>query len=313
VLEKLFRTGASTASTNWTNIASFLARRIGCTARHRDIADMSEATKLDRLRAYYASFDEWGRLDSPEGVRELARALEILEEKLAPGSRVLDLGGGPGRYAIELARRGHGVVLADLSPTQLDVARRKVAEADLPIGVESYDQVNATNLSIYADASFDAVVAFGPFYHLISDDERRHAAREIRRVLVPRGRAFIAFVPRLSGLIGLIDRAATKPAQVTVHALRMAAETGAFSNTADSGFQEGYYPEPGEMQRLFELSGFRVDDMVSLKSIANELGAQVAQLDTNLRAEVERIARELCRRREVIATSGHALLIVSPL
>jgi ubiquinone/menaquinone biosynthesis C-methylase UbiE len=83
-------------------------------------------TKLDKVRAYYGSFDEWGRLDSPEGVRELARALEFLEEKLAPGARVLDLGGGPGRYTIELARRGHRVVLADLSPAQLEIARRKL-------------------------------------------------------------------------------------------------------------------------------------------------------------------------------------------
>ena len=63
---------------------------------------MTEATNLDRVRTYYASFDEWGRLDSPEGVRELARASEILTEKLPPNSRILDLGGGPGRYAIAL-------------------------------------------------------------------------------------------------------------------------------------------------------------------------------------------------------------------
>ena len=58
-------------------------------------------TKLDKVRAYYGGFDEWGRLDSPEGIRELARALEVLTERLAPGARVLDLGGGPGRYTIE--------------------------------------------------------------------------------------------------------------------------------------------------------------------------------------------------------------------
>jgi S-adenosylmethionine-dependent methyltransferase len=266
-------------------------------------------TKLDRVRAYYAGFDEWARLDSPEGARELARTLELLTEKLAPSSHILDLGGGPGRYSIALARLGHRVVLADLAPTQLDVARQKVAEAGL--AVESYDEVNATDLGRYADDSFDAVLAFGPFYHLTSDAERRQAAREIRRVQRRGGQAFIAFVPRLSGLAGLIDRAAASPAQVLAETFRSAADSGVFSNAADTGFQEGYYPTPTEMRELFESSGFRVDDMLSLKSIANERASQVASLDPSLQGEVELVSRALCRQPEVIATSGHAMLIVS--
>lgn len=91
-------------------------------------------TNTDKVRAYYATFDEWSRLDSPEGAREFARALEILTERLSPGSRVLDLGGGPGRYAIELAHRGHRVVLADLSRAQLEVARQRVAAAGVDLG-----------------------------------------------------------------------------------------------------------------------------------------------------------------------------------
>lgn len=265
-------------------------------------------TNLDKIRAYYASFDEWGRLDTPEGARELTHALEILTDKLAPGARVLDLGGGPGRYAIELAKRGHRVVLADLSPELLEVARRRVAEADLP-GVESFDVVNAPDLGRYADESFDAVIAFGPFYHLVADAERQRTAAEIRRVLVRHGQAFIAFIPRLSGLIALIDRAATKPAQVPDAVLRTAADTGAFSNPTTSGFQEGYYPLPSEIEQLFVASGFQFEDMLSLKSIANDLAHQVARLEPTVRAEIERLARALCRRPEIIATCGHALLV----
>jgi len=130
-------------------------------------------------------------------------------------------------------------------------------------------------------------------------------------VLTPGGHAFVAFVPRLAGLMGLIDRAATTPAQVSVDAFTTAARVGVFSNTAESGFQEGYYPAPAEMRDLFEASGFRADDMLSLKSIASERAAQVARLDPDLRSAVERVARELCRQPEVIATSGQALLIAS--
>jgi ubiquinone/menaquinone biosynthesis C-methylase UbiE len=265
-------------------------------------------TNLDKIRSYYASFDEWGRLDAPEGTRELTRALEILDDRLAPGARVLDLGGGPGRYAIELARRGHRVVLADLSPELLEVAQRRVADAAVP-GVESFDVVDATDLARYADESFDAVIAFGPLYHLVADGERRRAAAEICRVLVSNGQAFIAFIPRLSGVIALIDRAATRPGQVPDAVLRTAADTGVFSNPTASGFQEGHYPTPSEIEQLFTASGLRFEDMLSLKSIANDRAHHVARLAPTVRAEVERLARALCRRPEIIATCGHALLV----
>jgi SAM-dependent methyltransferase len=265
-------------------------------------------TDLDKIRAYYASFDEWGRLDAPEGARELIRALEILAERLSPDACVLDLGGGPGRYAIELAKRGHRVVLADLSPELLEAAQRRAAEA--AISIEAFDVVHATDLERYADASFDAVVAFGPFYHLVADGERRQAAIEICRVLAPRGQAFIAFLPRLAGVTALIDRAATKPAQVPQAVLQAVADTGAFLNPTTSGFQEGYYAEPSELEQLFATSGFQVEDMLSLKSIANDRAHFVARLEPTVRAEVERLSRAVCRRREIIATCGHALLVV---
>jgi SAM-dependent methyltransferase len=199
------------------------------------------------------------------------------------------------------------VVLADLSPELLEVARRRVAEA--AVAIEAFDIVHATDLGRYADQSFDAVIAFGPFYHLVAESERRRAAAELRRVLAPHGQAFIAFIPRLAGVIALIDRAATKPAQVSHAVLRSAADTGAFLNPTTSGFQEGYYPEPSEIEQLFASAGFQVEDLLSLKSIANDRAHHVARLEPAVRAEVERLARTLCRRPEIIATCSHALLV----
>src|SRR5204863_7793335 len=161
--------------------------------------------------AYYSGFDEWGRLESPAGALEFSRTMQILHAHLASSSRILDLGGGPGRYAIELAKRGHRVVLADLSPELLEQARARIASLpDVRGRIDSVDEVSAEDLGRYADESFEAVAAFGPFYHLVSERERASAAREIARVLKVGGLTFVAFVPRITGIVGLIGRAAER-------------------------------------------------------------------------------------------------------
>lgn len=69
---------------------------------------------IDRdMAAYYAGGDEaqrlqtWGRL-------ERERTLLLLERVLpAPPAAVLDVGGGPGVYALTLAARGYAVALIE--------------------------------------------------------------------------------------------------------------------------------------------------------------------------------------------------------
>ncbi|WP_456411793.1 class I SAM-dependent methyltransferase [Oceanithermus sp.] len=71
---------------------------------------------------------EWARLERHR--TEFAVKLRALEGHLPPPpAAVLDVGGGPGRYAIELARRGYRVTLVDLSAANLELARRRADEA----------------------------------------------------------------------------------------------------------------------------------------------------------------------------------------
>lgn len=268
------------------------------------------ATNYDRIRAYYSGFDEWGRLESPAGALEFSRALQLLDAHLAPRSRILDLGGGPGRYAIELAKRGHRVVLVDLSRELLEQARARVASLptvrDL---IESIDEVSAEDLSRYADESFDAVSAFGPFYHLLLERERTSAAREISRVLKKGGLTFVAFVPRITGIAGLIERAAQRPDQVSAETLREVATSGVFRNRSDSGFQEGYYPAPGELEALFRSVGLEVVTTVSLRSIAHRIERELGALDPVVRAAADAVLDAVSTWPEIVASSGHAVVI----
>jgi SAM-dependent methyltransferase len=94
----------------------------------------------DAVRAYYASFGEreWQRLTNPDdGAVEFVFTKELLTRYLPPSGRILDLGGGPGRYTIWLAQRGYQVVLADLSPELLAIGRTRTAITGVSQQVEA--------------------------------------------------------------------------------------------------------------------------------------------------------------------------------
>jgi SAM-dependent methyltransferase len=70
---------------------------------------------------------------------------------LAPGSRVLDVGCGPGRHALALAERGIEVVGVDISERFIELAR-----AEAP-SLATFVRLDARSLPF--DAEFDAVIS----------------------------------------------------------------------------------------------------------------------------------------------------------
>jgi S-adenosylmethionine-dependent methyltransferase len=155
--------------------------------------------RQDLTRLYVeASYDqqperEWERMDRHR--TEFAVTLRALAEHLPPPpARLLDCGGGPGRYAIELTRRGYDVALFDLSAECLRLAREKAAEAGVTLA--SFEKGTATDLTRFPDDTFDAVLLMGPLYHLLEKTDRRQALAEAARVLKPGGPLFAAFISR---------------------------------------------------------------------------------------------------------------------
>ena len=91
---------------------------------------------MEEVKAYYAGFAEreWARLDNPaDGQLEFAVTCDVLARHLPVGARVLDLGGGPGRYAIWLAEHEYRVTLADVSPELLAIARERIDAAGVEV------------------------------------------------------------------------------------------------------------------------------------------------------------------------------------
>lgn len=149
-------------------------------------------------RYYNASAEqEWERLARDRV--EFAVTLRALEEFLPPApARVLDIGGGPGRYAIELTRRGYAVTLADIAQSELELAKQKADDAGLTLAAVT--RADARDLSQFAGDAFDAVLLMGPLYHLLEEPDRRRAAGEAARVARPGGIVMAANITRYSAI-----------------------------------------------------------------------------------------------------------------
>lgn len=129
---------------------------------------------------------EAGRLSDGYSQLELLRVQELMTRFLpASPAVVLDVGGGPGVHSLWLAQQGYGVHLLDVVPLHVEQARAaSSAQSDAPL--LSTQEGDACALP-YDQASADAVLLFGPLYHLTDKSDRLTALREARRVLKPGG------------------------------------------------------------------------------------------------------------------------------
>lgn len=223
---------------------------------------------------------EWLRLTSAEGEVEFEVTTRALKSFLRPGSAILDIGGGPGRYAIWLAGQGHTVTLADLSGELLEIARTKINEAGLTEKFSDIVEADATDLSRWPDASFNAVLSLGPFYHLPDASDREKAASEIVRVLKPGGLAFVAFMPVYTFLrrtLALPDERhhLTQPGW-----LNQLLENGHFTNEVPGRFNQGFGVHPFDIFPFFQRFGLTGLNLLGTDGIAAGLQDTLLDLKT---------------------------------
>lgn len=151
----------------------------------------------DVIRNYYDAEveKEWMRID---GRPEFLLTCRYLDRYIKPGDRVLDIGGGPGRYALRLAQKGCEVTLLDLSPENVRFARAKANEQGLTLHAVEGD---ARTADVTVKGPFDHVLLMGPLYHLQEETDRAKAVNASLRLLKPGGLVYVSFINLYSGLI----------------------------------------------------------------------------------------------------------------
>jgi ubiquinone/menaquinone biosynthesis C-methylase UbiE len=153
------------------------------------MANDSVEEAVGAIRDYFDALGagEWDRLVQSASARvslELHR--RFLARFIRPGSRVLEIGAGPGRFTAELAALGASVVVSDISAVQLELNRENVLAAGCGHYVEDRLLLDVRDLSAFTDAAFDGVVAYGgPISYAF--DQASAALAECIRVTRPGG------------------------------------------------------------------------------------------------------------------------------
>ncbi len=188
--------------------------------------------------------------------------------------KIIDIGCGTGRHAIELTKRGYKVTGVDLSESQLKRAMEKAQEAGLKIDFQKYD---ARNLPFEGEFDLAIMLCEGGFSLMETDEMNFAILKSAANALNGQGKIIFATLNGLFPLFHSVSdfyKSAQKEGQSQCKECSFDLMTFRDHNTAvfedDSGNKrelkcnERYYV-PSEITWLLKMLGFTKIDIFGAK------------------------------------------------
>ncbi len=220
---------------------------------------------------YETLFANYGKsYDNEPFTKGTAGEVDFVERELGAdrSKRILDIGCGTGRHAIELAQRGYRVTGFDLSESQLRRAREKAAAAGVSVDFQRRDATQP-----HFNQEFDAAIMFceGAFSLMETDEKNFAVLTHAAAALRPGGKllmtALNALFPLFHSVKDFLD-AGGSPSAVgkLTFDLMTFRESAELTFTDDAGqshtiaTNERYYA-PVELRWLLQMAGFAKVDI----------------------------------------------------
>lgn len=265
---------------------------------------------MKSVKKFYTGYvrKEWNRLfKNPYQKLEFDTTIHFLEKYLPNRGLILDAGGGPGRYTIELAKRGYDIVLQDITPANLEFAKKQIKKEKLQKKIKDFVSGSIVNLSKFTDNTFDAVICLGgPVSHIIDRKKRDKAISELIRVAKKDAPIFISVMSKLSLL-----RSALKlfPHEMEVPRFKKYRDTGDY--VGKYGFTACHFFLPEELKESFAKKNVKFLEMVGLEGIGSNFQEKINTLAKNKKRWKVWLEThyKTCTHPAVVGMSEHILII----
>ena len=245
---------------------------------------------------------EWNRLERHKVEFELCK--RYINRYIKPNDRVLDLGGGPGRYSLYMAEQGCDVTLADLSQKNVDFALNKAKELGLPL---SGMCVDSRDLSGIDDEQFDHVLCMGPMYHLKDKNDRIKTIEECLKKLKPNGTIFVAFVSSYSFVWDYLLR---DPALILENErksqLNIMLDDESFSGL---GFTDNFFIRPKDVLPFFEPFSMEKLHLINCESFLYLREAELLRQTPEVVSAWLDLAEQVCEREDFLSLAEHIMYV----
>lgn len=262
---------------------------------------------MGAVRDFYARIIayEWARLD--HYVLEFAVVRAYLQRYLPPPpARLLDIGGGPGRYAILLAQQGYDVTMLDLAPENIEWSDKQAAALGVSLRAEVGD---ARDLTRYADGSFDAALLLGPLYHLPRESDRATALSEMKRVIHPNGRVFTMMLTRAAAIYEGFNRWPEGALDTTGVMSLLTTGSGFNFEQYPHAFEGVYFASANEVIPLHERTGFRTVAVAGCEAMLGGRREQFERLPPMIQEKWVEIVLLTCENPALLDASERILYV----
>jgi SAM-dependent methyltransferase len=162
---------------------------------------------------YESLFENYGRkYDQEIFTRGTAGECDFLETELHSDKslKILDVGCGTGRHAIELSKRGYAVTGIDLSETQLARAREKAEQDHLNI---SFIRQDARNLPFTGEFDIAIMLCEGGFPLMETDEMNFQILKSVTKSLGESGKFIFTTLNGLFPLYHSVEEFCASPSE----------------------------------------------------------------------------------------------------
>ncbi len=265
----------------------------------------------DKVREHYSQDEhyEFNRLIQNAFHRlELDTTLHFIDKFMPEAGHVLDAGGGPGRYTLEMAKRGFSVNHLDLNPGYVEYTKKVMEENGLSKQLVDSVEGDICDLSRFDDNSFDGVLCLGaPLTHVVDKNERKKAVNELVRVAKPGSFIFCSVVGRLALLRTVL---AEFQEEIKMDIFKEYVKTGDYDGS--NGFTCCHFYLADDLKKEFDRQELEFVELVGLEGLASANPEAVNKLYENDKEAFEiwwQTHLKLCTHPSVADTSQHMMIV----